>query len=299
MKLSDIYISEKGSPQIWNEPALVQAYINYFLPLNCVRAMAVLNWAKQLGFADLFSEVIEFGSGPGTLQIAAHHMGHSWDWHCLEANKKAFQLHQDFSVKFGMKQPIQMNSWPKKPNALFASSYVLNETDFPTEAFAYDSILIIEPSTQSATRKLMELRQKLIHRGYNIWGPCTHQGACPLLTKSKKDWCHFRIHWDQPGWFKELESHIPMKNKTLTLSYLLASRNPLPPSTRNHPARIIGDTLYEKGKVRQALCRGERREFLSWLKRSGEPKPYVSGELIDLPESLTIKGNEIRMNSTT
>ena len=295
MELSDLYISEEGSPVIWDNEHLVQAYLNYFLPLNTFRTLAILEWLNEVGFTNLFDEIVEFGSGPGTFQIAAHHSGYKWKWTCLEASAKAQKIHQEHAKTFGMSQPDFTKVWPTRSQSLFTSSYVLNETELPTEAFSYDHILIIEPSTQNASRKLMELRSKLIDRGYHIWAPCTHMQACPLLENSKKDWCHFRVHWDQPEWFQKLEEELPIKNRTLTVSYLAASKVK-PENTKERPARVIGDTLNEKGKVRQALCRGDQREFMSWLKRFGEASPYPSGELIDLPESITIKGNELRMN---
>ncbi|MCB0408374.1 MAG: hypothetical protein KDD34_09230, partial [Bdellovibrionales bacterium] len=143
-------------------------------------------------------------------------------------------------------------------------------------------------------RALMSFRKLLIENGFFVLAPCTHQGLCPLLTHSKKDWCYDRVFLEAPDWFKKLESHLPMKNRTLTFSYLIASKKFKPHLPKNS-ARVIGDTLKEKGKTRQMVCRGQEREFLSWLDRLGPAPEIPHGALIQIPEDYLKKGDsEIR-----
>ena len=154
--------------------------------------------------------------------------------------------------------------------------------------------MILEPSTSQDGRKLLETRRLLLEKGYSIWAPCTHQLNCPLLTHSKNDWCHDRVHVSSPDWFLELESHLPMKNKTVTTSYLLARKRKAPEFLQKK-ARLTGDTLEEKGKTRQLICRNEQREFLTWMHKNIEPQTLARGELIDLPQDFEVKSNELRL----
>ena len=64
--------------------------------------------------------------------------------------------------------------------------------DLPQHWDEFEALMILEPATSQDGRKLLELRSQLIQKGYSIWAPCLHQLACPLLTKSKTDWCHDR-----------------------------------------------------------------------------------------------------------
>jgi hypothetical protein len=153
--------------------------------------------------------------------------------------------------------------------------------------------LIIEPSFREVARGLMEVRQQLIESGYQPLAPCTHSLPCPLLVHSVKDWCHHRVHFDPPAWWTEMESHLPMRNRTLTYSYLLASRTAFDGKYRGW-ARAIGDTLPENGKTKQAICRKDQREFVSWLHKHGPPPQIAHGALIRGVDQAEVKGTELR-----
>jgi hypothetical protein len=64
------------------------------------------------------------------------------------------------------------------------------------------------------------------------------------------------------------------------------------------PARLIGDTLFEKGKRKQAVCYGHNRCFLTWMDKDWIPKtiPILErGSLVYLPDSLpeeNLKGDK-------
>ena len=96
---------------------------------------------------------------------------------------------------------------------------------------------------------------------------------------------------NMPGWFLNLERHLPITNKSITYSYLAVSK--IKPESTNL-IRVIGDTLNEKGKVRQAICRQDKREFFSWLKRD-HPQRIEHGSLVHPPQNATQKGNELRI----
>ena len=101
-----------------------------------------------------------------------------------------------------------------------------------------------------------------------------------------------RVHFDAPDWWLDIERKLPMKNRTLTYSYLLLSRSAEHKWTG--ATRVIGDTLVEKGKTRQMICRGPEREFLSWLHRDGDAPHIPHGALLRTLGPGEIKGSEIR-----
>jgi ribosomal protein RSM22 (predicted rRNA methylase) len=182
---------------------------------------------------------------------------------------------------------------PKKTLAVF--SYALTElTDLPEWAYDCEALMLVEPSTQQDGRKLSVLRDKLLSKGYHVWAPCTHEGPCPLLTQSKTDWCHDRVHFQAPEWFLKMEEQLPMKNRTLTMSYLLM-RKTAPEKIK--AARTVGDRMEEKGKDRQMVCQGPEREFLAWMHKHGIQQEIPRGVLIEIPETAQKVSNELRISS--
>src|SRR5262249_41465244 len=110
--------------------------------------------------------------------------------------------------------------------------------------------------------------------------------------------CHQRIAFSPPDWFSAIEAHLPMKNRTLTYSYLLASRTVTDQKWRG-ATRVIGDTLPENGKTRQMICRGPKREFLSWLHKAGPVPQIPHGALVNGVDESEVKGGELRPGPLT
>ena len=297
LRLSDFYIQEPTSPTPWKESWAQIAYLSYYLPLNFLRARAVVDEGQRLGFFNDLRNLIDFGSGLGSgslslTKIASHLY--------IERSKVAQELHAKLLVDSGHHRAWQTEAPAQLTGqTLSIFSYSLTELHkLPRWALESEALMIIEPATRDDGRKLLDLRSELTNAGFHIWAPCTHQGNCPLLTQSKTDWCHDRIHFQQPAWFQKIEQHLPMKNSTLTTSYLLARRK-LPVSLIDS-ARTVGDQVKEKGKVRQLVCRGPEREFLTWMERDwGKSPPRVPrGIVMDLSTEnprAEKKANELRL----
>ena len=302
LQLSQIYHQRSLElPLLWKNPGHRVAYIHYFLHINLIRLVAVLDEATKLGFFSELTHLIDYGSGPGTFHFAA--LEHELKFKKLtfiEQSPEAIQVHKTLLTQ--LKTETKNARWQTEhevnavvpPQTLSVFCYSLNELKkFPNWALDSEALLIVEPSTQTDSRNLQVLREELIQNGFHIWAPCPHHQKCPLLIGSKTDWCHMRIHTEQPKELIDLERHLPMQNNTLTYSFLLAKKTPPP----LRPAiRVIGDTLYERGKVRQAICRSSKREFMSWLTKHGEPPTLERGAFIDAPANSTEMGNELRVN---
>jgi hypothetical protein len=289
LKLSDYFISQAGSTP-WKEKWAQAAYLSYFLPLNFLRTQAVIDLGLHEDFFAGFKSVIDFGSGPGTASLALQKLFSKDSFLLIEQSTVAESLAQNFFTPFSFSDRIGSIS----PATLGVFSYSLNELEtLPEWAYRCEGLMLIEPSTQHDGRRLQALRKDLMAQGFHMWAPCTHQQDCPLLIHSKRDWCHDRIFFNPPAWFLRLEERLPIKNKTLTFSYLLA-RKALPD---HNPAigRLIGDQLEEKGKTRQLFCRSDKREYLAWLQRNAEAPEIYRGELFRLPDDHEVKSNELRL----
>ncbi len=297
LTLSDYFIQNPEGATPWHESSVQIAYLCYYLPLNAARLRAIAIEGEKRGFFDGLEEVIDFGAGLATASLCLSE-SQKFQYTLIETASEPQKLIETYFKDFQAKEWIRTFSAgrlknPKKTLALF--SYSLTELSaLPDWAYQCEALMIAEPSTQQDGRKLLELRQHLLEKGYHVWAPCTHEGPCPLLTQSKNDWCHDRIHFDAPAWFQKMEEQLPMKNRTLTMSYLLM-RKTKPAAIQ--AARVVGDTLKEKGKDRQMICRGPDREFLAWMHKSGLQQEIPRGVLIELLEDLQKVSNELRVKS--
>lgn len=296
LTLSDFFIAKPNDPTPWHESWAQVAYLAYFLPLNSTRLNRLVSEANERGFFQDLEHVIDFGAGLATASMTLAEKHPDLKFHLIE---RAAEPQKIIEKSFSHFRPTEwQRTWSagrmpdaKKTLALF--SYSLTElADLPDWAYQCEALMLVEPSTQQDGRKLLELRQKLLDKGYHAWAPCTHQLACPLYTQSKHDWCHDRVHFAAPPWFSKMEEHLPMKNRTLTMSYVLMRKTPPP---KISAARVVGDRLKEKGKDRQLICRGPDREFLAWLHKTGLRQEIPRGVLIDLPGDLPKVSNELRV----
>jgi ribosomal protein RSM22 (predicted rRNA methylase) len=303
-KLSNLFLRGVGGENYWKETGFRAAYISYFAVLNYLRCRAVFREARIRGFMDGVESVADWGCGAGSATWA---MLSEWtrlgppEISGLDQNSEALEEYKAWMGLFAIKSKTQrmaLSDLPKVKADTFVMSYVLNEVEvWPEIPPHVERLVIIEPSTHQAGRQMLRFRDALLQKGWYAWAPCTHQKPCPLLTHSGKDWCHHRVHWIKPSWFMELERFLPMKNDTLTLSYVLLARTP-PKQDLAGVGRVIGDEQEERGKTRQMVCRGPHREFLSWLHRDQISLKLKRGDLIRM-EYVDPRANELRVHTNT
>lgn len=294
LKLSDHYVLNPWAKTPWKEDWCQIAHLVYYLPLNFLRTKGALE-RKSLSPESLSppTQLFDFGSGlsPISWYYFLQYSNKRIDLFCEDLEPYPFELLKDMGLPF---KAIQINDHIeqlKNKKSLLSFSYSLTEIrrkNYPSWLHKAPRVFILEPSLQEDGRLLMETRDFFLKHNYHILAPCTHQGSCPLLNHSKKDWCHDRIPIQSPEWFKNIENHLPFKNETLTFSYLHVLKNNLATlqdesSLYTNTARIIGDTLNEKGKTRQMICQDKNRQFLTWLHRDFSLPPKLPrGDLIQL-----------------
>ena len=296
LQLSGFYHSHPGRPTPWHEKFARPAYVSYFLPLNYARLRAAWHEVERFLPSQAVQAIWDFGSGLGTTHWVLEDS--AWaprPFVCMELSHEAAQFHRDLAQRRQGRWQPQFKQPPRPdPGTLAVFSYSFLEMQHSLPSLQdFEHLLILEPSTRECGRQLMQWRARLLEQGFQALAPCTHNARCPLLLHSGRDWCHQRTIFEAPDWWLKLEEPLPMKNRTLTYSYLLMSRTLSEPEWRGS-TRVIGDTLQERGKTRQMVCRGEQREFLSWLHKHGEPPFIPHGALLRGIETCQPKGGEMR-----
>lgn len=300
LMLSDFYIENPKSQTPWDKPWAQNAYLTYFHPLNYLRAKRVFDHGDKLGFFNGLQHIVDFGSGLGAGSLPILEKKNILSVQFIERSREAQKLHHKiYSNGARPEWTLQADFRTQKDKALAVFSYSITEiTEIPKELLACEALMILEPSTRDDGRKLLQLRENLLDQGFSMWAPCTHQMRCPLLHESKNDWCHDRLHIEKPEWLQQMENHMPIKNQTLTVSYLLARKTPPPESQAS--GRLTGDLLHEKGKSKQLFCRSPKREFLVWMSKELQPPDLPRGELIQISgEPPVEKSNELRVTKDT
>ena len=297
LRLSDFFIQNPDGTTPWKEKWAQVAYLCYFLPLNSIRLQGIQDQTRHLGFWQNIEHVYDFGAGLATAsQVLAQQSEQILNFHLIEQGLEPEKIITSFFSDFkaaSWNTGINASSIrdPKKSVALF--SYSLTELDkIPDWALQCEGLFIIEPSTSEDSRRLLQFREELMGQNYSAWAPCTHQDLCPLLHQSKHDWCHDRVHFNAPAWFAKMEQHLPMKNRTLTMSYLMMRKTP---AKKIQAARVVGDQLKEKGKDRQLICQGPEREFLTWMHKEKIEQEIPRGVLIEIPSGTVKVANELRV----
>jgi Mitochondrial small ribosomal subunit Rsm22 len=302
IELSDYFIDLPNAETPWDKPFCKLAYRHYYFPLNFIRNNQVIQRGQEVDFFKNIHHTVDWGAGPGTASLALAQNLKLKSQVLIEKSNSAINNFSDIYNQL-INHSVHSQMDIKKLNidfkqSLLVCSYSLTESNaLPNGWTHFEALMILEPSTKDDGRKLLELRNQLIQNGYTLWAPCLHQKKCPLLELSKHDWCHDRFHVQAPEWFKKLEHFLPFKNNTITTSYLLA-RKEKPTFNVENKIRLTGDSMKEKGKTRQLICRGEDREFLTWMHKEIDPEIFPRGDLMSLPENIELKSNEIRVKKT-
>ncbi len=300
LSLSDFYLEHPGKATPWETSFAIPATLVYFMPLNYARMASAFREVRRFLAGAEISEIWDFGSGTGTTQWVLE--DEAWleprPLYSVEVSRPARELHDRLEKQRGGRwRNEHARAVQPKPGALAVFSYsFLEMQEAPPDLKKFEHLLIVEPSTRDQGRDLLEWRARLIQQGFTPLAPCTHAQACPLLTKSERDWCHQRIHFAAPDWWLEIESKLPMKNRTLTYAYLLMSQSASHGEWAG-ATRVIGDTRKERGKTRQMICRGPEREFFSWLERHGPSPQIPHGALVKNLGEYETKSSELRVGS--
>jgi len=92
-----------------------------------------------------------------------------------------------------------------------------------------------------------------------------------------KDWCHTEVHWERPGFIRELDDLVGNIHKSLKFSYLVVSKTKkrlsdtfqLQSNAKTY--RVVSELMKEKGRSKVFLCNDDgRRLFVRQKKHKSD-----------------------------
>jgi SAM-dependent methyltransferase len=126
------------------------------------------------------------------------------------------------------------------------------------------SLIVLEPATRGATRRLMAARDRLAPR---VFAPCLRAGPCPLLERPR-DWCHARLQLGLPERLGTLAEAAGLRRAGLTYAYLTLRRDGRRLADVAPGAlRVVGGPVVSKGKTEWEGCSEAGRVRLRRLDR--------------------------------
>ena len=161
-----------------------------------------------------------------------------------------------------------------------------------------DYILFIEPGTKEVFNHLLEIREKLVHKKYNILYPCSQNSACPL--QDKDDWCHQYLKLDLDHDLKRLSQLVKINRKWQAACIHLYSLN----DSNNEKQKIILRT-FSKTKFSKdwQLCESNSIKELKNFKRDYSKEDYkeldefLAGDIVNYEVIKILKTNELRVKT--
>ncbi|KAB2880208.1 class I SAM-dependent methyltransferase [bacterium] len=261
------------------------AYLLYYTTCNLLKMYYPLGELKKSEFFKGNSAlcVLDLGSGTGTMIISLS----SWlaenfpssrtHFTAWDQSSVALQTLEKFYERFDWKYELETHPMDIENIRLTDQRYnlitggnVLNElTKNGEEQFINilernllpdGFVILIEPALKNSSRRLLELRDRLLQSGWVMYAPCFTHNSCPALA-NPEDWCHHDMPWERPKFIEILDEMVGHIRKSLKFSYLILSRRNIhlsefiaPKRNFTNQFRVVSDLFKEKGRRRIFLC---------------------------------------------
>ena len=263
------------------DPRLVSAYTAFYLLTNIPKLEEVLKWMPDEWIGQLKKcDFIDLGAGPGTFSFAWKELGGSGDFYQIELSalmkeqgKKIWQGFHTESLRQGSRW-----EWTSGNEKFVLFGHSANEMGAKTaieyiEKINPDHILFIEPGTKDFFPKMLEIRDYLLKKNWNVLYPCPLALECPMKG-SESDWCHQFIHVKQDAEIERISQMAKKDRKLLPLtvhaySKTFEAKNPserlvrvLPETKFSFEWEVCHDNVIEQDQVmKRDLTKLETREL--------------------------------------
>jgi ribosomal protein RSM22 (predicted rRNA methylase) len=266
-----------------DDPALLGAYLLFYWPVSYAQARRVLGELPNRP-----RSVLDLGSGPGPVGFAALDAG-AKDVTCADRSKPALQLATQLAVEAGEGLPTREwspeRALPEGSWDVITMGHVVNELFGPPSEAVLErraalleqiagrvtkggSLVVMEPALKETSRALLQVRDRMVAKGFAVRAPCFFRESCPALVK-ESDWCHAERNWRPPRVVEEIARMAGLHKEALKMSYLVLAPHgePWAEPPPGRIFRIVSEPLQGKGRARYMGCGPEGRVGLALQER--------------------------------
>ncbi len=243
-----------------NETVQLSSYVRYYTWWNLVRLTKLFSNLPAESFPNKDSVCLDIGSGPLTLVISL------WlarpelrqlnlTWYCLDVSSNSMALGEDVYLSIvaqtgetpwkivRVKGSFGNGTFIKEKADFITCANMFNEldqaSDMPPEFQSkkyFDQLclykndgckfLLIEPGVPKSARTICLLRDRFIKENYDLVGPCSHCGECPMngfkaYTGSSHKWCNFAFSTENaPAKLLKLSENSKLTKDRATLVFV-------------------------------------------------------------------------------
>ena len=243
-----------------NESVQLSSYVRYYTWWNLVRLTKLFSNLPAESFPNKECICLDIGSGPLTLVISL------WlsrpelrelnlTWYCLDVSSNSMALGEDVYLSIvaqtggtpwkivRVKGSFGNGTFIKEKADFITCANMFNEldqaSDMPPEFQSkkyFDQLclykndgckfLLIEPGVPKSARTICLLRDRFIKENYDLIGPCSHCGECPMngfkaYTGSSHKWCNFAFSTENaPAKLLKLSENSKLTKDRATLIFI-------------------------------------------------------------------------------
>jgi SAM-dependent methyltransferase len=249
--------------------AAAQAYALYYSVINAAK---LIHLVPLLTFKSDAVSVLDVGCGPGTAALALlSSLSHALSITCVESSAPmrsvAERLLSQWEGMGSVRQLSVVSSLAGCEGASFdlvIAANVLAEMERGASARLVERLasnvahggylLLLEPGQQVHTRRLMELRDRVIAGGELVpQFPCTRSDVCPMLSSSATDWCHGSLEWRQPRLNARFDDILGFNKHRIKYAAFLFQKG----GTLRDGVRVMTEPVKGRSGIEALLCGNE------------------------------------------
>lgn len=315
-----------------DNPDLLAVYRDYYWPVSREQTRYVLK--ESLRFRPHgFLRILDVGSGPGPVTDAFIENGAEAAF-LVDQSSKALSLAKKMLPKDSSIQMLEADI--SKPDAFFAKLMIWGQYDCVTFGHSLNElwanqddrislrvdlieqysqglapggcVLVIEPALLSTSRDALEIRDRLVSRGWRVCAPCPGRAAlpCPAFAAGPQHTCHDELAWKMPPLVASLASSMKIDKESLKMTWfflqppysedILSEVKPtvaevgVKGEISTDVYRVVSEPMLNKaGRIRRLLCGRLGRFPISAV--NGSPEAVSSGF------STLRRGDDIRVEN--
>lgn len=233
------------------DPRLVSAYTVFYLLTNIPKLNEVLKWMPDEWIQELKKcDFVDLGAGPGTFSFAWKEAGGQGDYYQIELS--TLMKEQGKKIWEGFhKETLRQGSrweWTSGNEKFVLFGHSANEMGAKTaieyiEKINPDHILFIEPGTKDFFPKMLEIRDYLLKKNWNVLYPCPKALDCPMKN-STEDWCHQFIQVKQDAEIERISQMARKDRKLLPLTVHAYSKTFSYQNPSERVVRVLPETKF-------------------------------------------------------